>query len=153
MKMIAITCAALALMLFGCTTTSVTMSLQAIEPVNLADGSSDSRVVEVRIYELKDKTKFEQAVTEDIWDKAEETLGGDLLSVKNADPVYPQKPNAAEGGTKVVIDPLNAETKFIGVLALMTNSDTVGKRHVVVTLEEADDVIFRITGYHIEIKR
>ncbi|MBX3460355.1 MAG: type VI secretion system lipoprotein TssJ [Planctomycetes bacterium] len=141
------------LLLAGCTTTSVTLKLEAIEPVNKASADGDSRVVEVRVFELKDRAKFEQSSTEDIWDNAEGTLGGDLLSVRNADPVYPQKESAKDSGTTVVIDPINAETKFIGVLALMTESDDKGKRHIAVALGDAESVVFRITGYHVELRK
>lgn len=142
-----------ALFLAGCTTTSVTLKLEAIEPVNKANAESDSRVVEVRVFELKDRAKFEQSSTEDIWDNAEATLGGDLLSVRNADPVYPQKASDKDGGTTVVIDPINADTKFIGVLALITESDDKGKRHIAVALGDAESVVFRITGYHVELRK
>ena len=56
-------CIALAL-LAGCTATSVTLSFEAIKPVNQLgeDGTGDSRVVEVRIYQLKDDAKFKEFI-------------------------------------------------------------------------------------------
>jgi type VI secretion system VasD/TssJ family lipoprotein len=144
----------LLLLCTGCTVTSVDLKFEAIEPVNkLNPDDEKSRVVQMRIFQLKDRAKFDSAETEAIWDKPDETLGGDVLQVFDADPIYPEKPDGQVFGKKITVSPLNADTKFIGILALINQKDDVGKRHVAVTLEEADDVVFRITGYHIEIKK
>jgi type VI secretion system VasD/TssJ family lipoprotein len=142
------------LLLAGCTVTSVDLHFEAIEPVNKESAdATESGVVQVRIFQLKDKAKFEQAESEDIWNNPDQTLGGDLIQAIDGDPIYPEKPDGNAFGKTIKIDPLNSETKFIGVLAMMYQKDDVGKRHVAVTIEEADDVVFRITGYHVELRK
>jgi type VI secretion system VasD/TssJ family lipoprotein len=145
--------ALLLLLCTGCTVTSVDLQFQAIEPVNL-DQNGTSQGVQVLLYQLKDRTKFEAAETEAVWDKPQETLGGDLVQIHDPkDVIAPEKGDGQVFGRKFTINPLNSETKFIGILALINEKDDQGKRHIAVTVEEADDVVFRITGYHVEIKR
>ena len=139
--------------LAGCTATSVTMEFRAIKPVNqLEEGSAgDSRVVEVRLYQLKDDAKFQAATVDEVWTNAEEALGDSLIEVKLGESIFPEDKAQAEG-KQITIDPLDANTKFIGILALFSNSDD-GDRKVVVTLDQAEEVLFELTGYHISVKQ
>ena len=138
--------------LAGCTATSVTLNFEAVKPVNQLgeDGTGDSRVVEVRIYQLKDDAKFKDATVEALWTDAEGALADSLIEVKLGESIFPEEEDQAEG-KQITIDPLDASTKFIGILALFSSSDD-GERKVVVPLDQADDVLFQLTGYHIVVK-
>ncbi|MCA8914867.1 MAG: type VI secretion system lipoprotein TssJ [Planctomycetes bacterium] len=142
--------------LAGCTSTTVTLDLVALKPVNegkVGDATDgESRVVEVRVYQLKDDAKFKAATVEDVWTNAEEALGDSMIDVKLGESVFPEDANGQANGKQITIDPLDAGTKFIGILALFSNSDD-GERKVVVPLDQADDVLFELTGYHITIKQ
>ena len=142
-------------MLTGCASTTLTMEFIAIEPVNLnqEEGSStDSRVVDVRIYQLKDDAKFTAGTVDAIWSDAEGTLGDSLVEVKLGESIFPEKPDGPRNGKEIVLDPLDSQTKFIGVLALYSYTDD-GERKVVVPVDQADDVLFELTGYHITVKQ
>ncbi|MCZ7604538.1 MAG: type VI secretion system lipoprotein TssJ [Planctomycetota bacterium] len=143
------------LLLAGCTSTALTLDFVALKPVNeiqLESGSSgESRVVDVRVFQLKDDAKFKAATVDAIWTNAEEVLGDSLVEVKLGESVFPEDPDGKAVGKQITLDPINTGTKFIGILALFSNSDE-GERKVVVPLEQADDVLFELTGYHINIK-
>jgi type VI secretion system VasD/TssJ family lipoprotein len=142
----------LLLLFTGCASTTVTMDFMALKPVNgLGSAEGESRVVEVRIYQLKDDAKFKAATVEALWTNAEETLGEELIEVKLGESIFPED-KAAAVGKEITLDPLASGTKFIGVLALFSEKDQ-GERKVVVTLDEADDVVFELTGYHITVKK
>jgi len=144
-----------ALLLAGCAATTVTLDFVALKPVNEGKvcGGTDgeSRVVDVRIYQLKDDAKFKAATVDALWTNAEEALGDSLLEVKMGDSIFPEDADGKANGKQITLDPLNSATRFIGVLALFSDSDD-GERKVVVPLDQADDVIFELTGYHINIK-
>jgi type VI secretion system VasD/TssJ family lipoprotein len=142
----------LIMLLTGCASTTVTMEFVAIKPVNgLGSADGESRVVEIRIYQLKDDAKFKAATVDALWTNAEETLGEELIEVKLGESIFPED-KAAVVGKEITLDPLASGTKFIGILALFSETDT-GERKVVVTLDEADDVLFQLTGYHITVKK
>ena len=140
----------------GCTSTTVTLNVVALKPVNegkVGDATDgESRVVEIRIYQLKDDAKFKAATVEDVWTNAEGALGDSMIAVKLGESVFPEDANGQANGKQITIDPLDANTKFIGILALFSDSDD-GERKVVVPLDQADDVLFELTGYHITIKK
>jgi type VI secretion system VasD/TssJ family lipoprotein len=137
----------------GCQSTSAELRFKAVKPVNVAD-NGESRVVEVRVYQLKDRVAFEEATAEAIWDDPKAVLGGDLLgNVQRGEPVYPSEADARDPNiARAKVENLEKETRYIGVLALMENKDEPDKRHVVVPIKDAESVIFKITGYHIEIE-
>ncbi|MCG3183082.1 MAG: hypothetical protein ICCCNLDF_01166 [Planctomycetes bacterium] len=143
------------LLLAGCTSTSLTLEFVAIKPVNegkLESGTDgESRVVDVRIFQLKDDAKFKAATVDAIWTNAEEVLGDSLIEVKLGESIFPEDADGKAVGKQITLDPIDTGTKFIGILALFSNSDE-GERKVVVPLDQADDVLFELTGYHINIK-
>jgi type VI secretion system protein VasD len=144
------------LLLAGCTSTALTLDFVALKPVNevkLESGGSsgESRVVDVRVFQLKDDAKFKAATVDDIWTNAEGVLGDSLIEVKLGESVFPEDPDGKAVGKQITLDPVNTGARFIGILALFSNSDE-GERKVVVPLEQADDVLFELTGYHINIK-
>ena len=148
-----ITCLA---MLAGCASTTLDTEFIAIEPVNetKTDSGTDgeSRVVDVRVYQLKDDAKFTAATVEAIWSDAEGTLGDSMISVKLGESIFPEKADGPRNGKTITLDPLDSKTRFIGVLALFSDADD-GPRKVVVPLDQADSVLFELTGYHITVKQ
>ncbi|MCB9933601.1 MAG: type VI secretion system lipoprotein TssJ [Planctomycetes bacterium] len=142
-------------LLAGCTSTTLTLDLVAIKPVNevkLESGAiGESRVVDVRIFQLKDDAKFKAATVDAIWTNAEETLGDSLINVKLGESIFPEDADGKAVGKEIILDPLDTGTRFIGILALFSDSDE-GERKVVVPVDQADDVLFELTGYHINIK-
>lgn len=142
-------------LLSGCASTTLTMDFIALEPVNQnqAEGASkDSRVVEVRIYQLKDDAKFNAASVDALWQDAEGSLGDSLISLKLGESIFPESPDGPRNGKEIVLDPLDTQTRFIGVLALYSYTDE-GQRKVIVPVGEADSVQFELTGYHISVKK
>lgn len=145
----------LAVCLSGCASTTLDLNFIAIKPVN--EGKTDtgtdgvSRVVDVRIYQLKNNTKFDSASVENIWADAETELGDSLIEVKLGESIFPEDPKDPRVGRTITLDPIDANTKFIGVLALFSNGEA--DRKVSVSLDEADDVVFELTGYRIVIKK
>jgi type VI secretion system VasD/TssJ family lipoprotein len=139
--------------LTGCASTTLTLEFIAIEPVNLAsaDAEGKSRVVDVRIFQLKDDAKFSSATVESIWSDAEAALGDSLLATRQGESIFPEAPEGPRNGKEIVLDPLDGQTRFIGVLALFSETDD-GPRKVVVPVAEAGSVLFELTGYHIKVK-
>ena len=145
----------LAAVMSGCASTSLELNFIAIKPVNVAksdvDAEGASRVVDVRIYQLKTNNKFNDASVENVWVDAEGTLGDSLIEVKAGESIFPEDPKDPRVGRVITIDPVDANTKFIGVLALFSEGEN--DRKVSVPLEEAGEVIFELTGYRIVIKK
>lgn len=138
--------ALVALSFCGCAATSIDLKFLSIEPVNVADGKS--RVVDIRIYQLKDSAKWDASTAAAIWDDPKTALAESLIEVKQGESIFPEKADNAQGKT-ITLDPLSAECKFIGIVAQFGGEDTVGKPFIVATVDEADDVVFKLTGYHI----
>jgi type VI secretion system VasD/TssJ family lipoprotein len=142
-------------MLSACTSTTLTLNFVALKPVNegkvgeATDG--ESRVVEVRIFQLTDDAKFKAAPVDDVWTDAKGALGDTLIATKEGESVFPEDNNGKANGKEITIDPLDANTRFIGILALFSDKDK-GERKVVVPVDQADDVLFELTGYHITVK-
>ncbi|MCC6464577.1 MAG: type VI secretion system lipoprotein TssJ [Planctomycetes bacterium] len=144
--------AALLLVLAGCSSTSVDVKLVAVAPVNELE-PGESRPVEVRLYQLKDEARFKAASVDDLWEKAKETLAEDLLDEKIGESIFPEKKDANPQGKTITLQPLKAETRFIGVLALYKQPADSGEQKIVVPLDQADDVVFELTGYHIGLRK
>jgi type VI secretion system protein VasD len=83
-------------------------SIQASEDVNPGVNGSPSPLV-MRIFQLKSRSKFEEADYFALFDDAEATLGADLLAVEQL-MLTPGEYRAYEGE----FDP---ETRFVGVIA------------------------------------
>jgi type VI secretion system VasD/TssJ family lipoprotein len=142
----------LAALLTGCASRPINLTFEAIEPVNEAQEGSGSRAVETVVYQLKARESFENARTEDIWDNPEGTLRGDLIRHAPGETVYPSRPGGEVLRVDTVLQDVDKETRFIGVLAKI-QARGEGRRHVVVPVEEAGRVVFRFTGNQITIER
>lgn len=137
-------------LLTGCAATSVTLDVVAVKPVNELDGKS--RVTDIRIYQLKDNARFDNADIDALWTNANETLGDSLIGEpRTGDSIFPEDRQNAQG-KKIEVE-LKDEARYIGILALYSESDEVGKQFVSVPVDEAGSVVFELTGYHITVKR
>jgi len=140
------------ILLSGCAATSVSLSVVAVEPVNEAQ-AGESRPVEIRVYQLRDDARFNQASIDLLWSDAEAALGDSLIDVRLGINIFPEKAQDNPRGREVVIDPLSAEARFIGILALYERSEEGGRQSVVLPVDEAGRVKFTLTGYRIETDR
>ncbi|MBK9974820.1 MAG: type VI secretion system lipoprotein TssJ [Planctomycetes bacterium] len=135
----------------GCSSTSLTVKFVAIEPVNeLQPG--ESRPVDIRIYQLKDDAKFKAATVDEIWENDKAVLADALIEVKLGESIFPEKADKPQG-KEITLDPLNADCKFVGVLALYKNKDAKGDQKTVIAVADASSVTFELTGNHIKLKK
>lgn len=135
----------------GCSSTSVSLKFVAIEPVNeLQPG--ESRPVDIRVYQLRDDAKFKTATVDEIWENDKAVLADHLIDVKLGTSVFPEKKEKAQG-MQVTIEPLSAECRFLGVLALYRQADERGEQKLVVPVGEAGSVTFELTGNRIAIRK
>jgi len=85
--------------------------------------------VTVRVYTLKDRTRFEQATFQELWKKDYEFLGKDLLARKEIT-LSPSTSQLIE----LTVDP-EANEKFIGIMVLFRKyQDGIWRR--VISIEE-----------------
>lgn len=136
-------------LLTGCAASSVTLDVVAIKPVN--ELNNQSRVTDIRIYQLKDNARFDNADIDALWTNAAETLGETLIGdPKTGESIFPEDKADAQG--KRITVELDPETRYIGLLALYSEADEVGEQFVSVPVDRAESVVFELTGYHVSIK-
>jgi type VI secretion system protein VasD len=140
----------IAAVLTGCAATSVTVRLVGIAPLNEAQ-AGESRPVEVRVFQLRDETRFQQANIDLLWSNPEEALGDSLIDVRMGVNIFPEQADQNPVGRRVVIEPLSQETRYIGVFALYERSEEGSRQVLVLPVEQAGNVRLRLTGYTIEV--
>ena len=119
--------------------------LRGVKPMN-ENERKESTTVDVRIYQLKDDSRFNQATIDKLWTDDKGALADDVIAVKQVT-VYP---GAADDKTNEInLGELPDSVRFIGVLALFPKEDDKGPRKVVMPKKEAGSVL-RLTGYHIQ---
>ena len=118
---------------------------RGVKPMNEND-RRESNSVTVRVYQLKDDARFNQATVEKLWTDPKGALADDLVAMKEAK-VFPGA--ADDQANKVELGELPNDVRFIGVLALYPKEDEKGPRKLVLPKAETG-VILRFTGYHIE---
>lgn len=97
------------LVLTSCSTSKIKVSLQSDKKLN-PDMHQQSLPVVVRVYQLKDKQKFEAAAFHALWKEDTKALGADLLS-KEEMVIYP-------GEKKLLQLRVNEQAEYIGVVSL-----------------------------------
>ena len=122
-----IVCAGAALLaLAGCgkkaTQVQMRVTMEAAKDLNPNSRDQPSPVV-VRVYALKSEDLFKGADFFTLWDNEKQVLGGDLLTRRE----YEVQP----GGTIDKIDPINAETTYIGVVAAFREINSATWRAIV----------------------
>jgi type VI secretion system VasD/TssJ family lipoprotein len=122
--------------------------LQGVKPLNEND-RKESTPVDVRLYQLKDDSKFNQATIEKLWTDDKTVLGDDLVAVKVVT-VFPG--SAEEREKEVELGELPASVRFVGVFALYPKEDGKGPRKVTLAADRAGKSVLVFSGYHIAQK-
>ena len=144
MKRMMILAAGLALLSPSCGGPSA-LFFRGVKPLNEND-RKESNSVKVRVYQLKDDARFNQATVDKLWTDAKGALADDLVAMKE-ETVFPGA--ADDEPRKVELGELPDAVRFVGVLALYPKEDDKGPRKLVLPKAEAKTVL-RLTGYHIE---
>jgi len=118
---------------------------RGVKPMN-ENERKESNSVDVRIYQLKDDARFNQATIEKLWTDDKAALGEDLIAMKPAT-VYAGSADDKE--RSVELGELPDAVRFVGVLALYPKEDDKGPRKMLLAKSELGTVL-RFTGYHIQ---
>ena len=118
---------------------------RGVKPMNEND-RKESNSVKVRIYQLKDDARFNQATVEKLWTDQQGALGEDLVAMKEAI-VFPG--SADDPYKSVELGELPDAVRFVGILALYPKEDDKGPRKMVLPKAETGTVL-RFTGYRVE---
>jgi len=118
---------------------------RGVKPMN-ENERKESNSVKVRIYQLKDDARFNQATVDKLWTDHQAALAEDLVAMKEAI-VFP---GSADDPYKTVeLGELPDSVRFIGILALYPKEDDKGPRKLVLPKAESGSIL-RFTGYRIE---
>lgn len=106
--------------------------------------------VTVLIFLLKDKGSFTNASVEQLWtkEKAKAVLGADQVGEARERTV-----NASDKGIKVDLGQMPPDVRFIGLVAKLPKQDPPVQRHIAVPKDEADDVVFELVEYRLDVKK
>jgi type VI secretion system VasD/TssJ family lipoprotein len=119
--------------------------VRGVKPMN-ENERKESNSVAIRIFQLKDDARFNQATIEKLWTDDKGALADDLVAMKPST-VYPGSADDKE--KEVQLGELPDAVRFIGILALYPKEDDKGPRKIVLPKADAGTVL-RFTGYHIE---
>lgn len=123
--------------------------VKGVKPMNEND-RRESTPVDVRIYQLKDDSRFNQATIDKLWTDDKTVLGDDLLPGVKVVTVFPGSADDQE--KEIVLGELPAAVRFVGVMALFPKEDDKGPRKLVLPAAEAAKSILVFSGYHISKK-
>jgi type VI secretion system VasD/TssJ family lipoprotein len=118
---------------------------RGVKPMNEND-RKESNSVKVRIYQLKDDARFNQATVDKLWTDHQGALGEDFVAMKEAI-VFPG--SADDPYKSVELGELPDHVRFVGILALYPKEDDKGPRKLTLPKSETGGVL-RFTGYRIE---
>ena len=119
--------------------------LRGVKPMN-ENERKESTTVDVRIYQLRDDSRFNQATIDKLWTDEKGALADDLIAVKTVT-VYPG--TADDKLNEINLGELPDSVRFVGVLALFPKDDEKGPRKIVMPKADASKVL-RLTGYHLQ---
>ena len=105
--------------------------------------------VDVKVFLLKDGGSFSNAVFEQLWGKYKEILGADLVG-------EPKQATIMAGRTKEMnLGEVPKDVRFIGVMAMYQQKaeGAPQQRHTALAREDADDVVFELVEYRLEVKK
>jgi len=118
---------------------------RGVKPMNEND-RKESNSVDIRIYQLKDDARFNQATIDKLWSDDKAALADDLVAMKSAT-VFAGSADDKE--RLVELGELPEAVRFVGVLALYPKEDDKGPRKLLLPKSELGTVL-RFTGYHIQ---
>jgi type VI secretion system VasD/TssJ family lipoprotein len=122
--------------------------VRGVKPMN-ENERKESNSVDIRIYQLKDDSRFNQATIEKLWTDDKGALADDLIAVKQ-DTVYPGSADDRE--KEIKMGEMPESVRFIGILALYPKEDDKGPRKIVLPKADAGTIL-RFTGYHIAAEK
>jgi type VI secretion system VasD/TssJ family lipoprotein len=125
------------------------MSVRAVAPVNLND-EGESLPVRLRIYELRDRSRFMAAAFNDLWLDDRKALGPDRLADPRQVVIAPGKDLAEPRRFELIS--VAEDTRFIGIMALFPRTGEQDERRAVVPLDELDDHVIELSGYRLTLK-
>jgi type VI secretion system VasD/TssJ family lipoprotein len=118
---------------------------RGVKPLNEND-RKESNSVDIRIYQLKDDARFNQATIDKLWGDDKAALADDLVAMKTAT-VFAGSADDKE--RSVELGELPDAVRFVGILALYPKEDDKGPRKLLLPKSELGTVL-RFTGYHIQ---
>src|SRR6185436_17627009 len=107
--------------------------VKGVKPLNEND-RKESTPVDVRVYQLKDDSRFNQAAIDKLWTDDKTVLGDDLVAVKVIT-VFPGSHDDQE--KEIVIGELPPSVRFVGLLALFPKEDDKGSRKLILPADAA----------------
>lgn len=122
------------------------LHIETKAPLN-PNEDDESTPVDVRIYQLRDEHAFNRATFEDIWTDPSGALGGSVIGEARTLTL------SVDEGPNIRIEPIEPDddANFIGIFALFSGkADGPDHRKVCVSLDEAEDIVFVVSGYGIE---
>ncbi|HZE96176.1 MAG TPA: type VI secretion system lipoprotein TssJ [Planctomycetota bacterium] len=120
------------------------MYLRGVKPMN-ENERKESNAVDVRIYQLKDDSRFNQATVDKLWTDEKGALADDLIAMKT---ITIQPGVADDKATEINLGDLPDSVRFIGVLGLFPKEDDKGPRKLAIAKANSGGIL-RLTGYHI----
>src|ERR1043165_214565 len=115
---------------------------RGVKPMN-ENERKESNSVDIRIYQLKDDARFNQATIDKLWGDDKAALGDDLVAMKTAT-VFAGSADDKE--RSVELGELPESVRFVGVLALYPKEDDKGTRKILLARKELGHLL-RVTGY------
>ncbi len=124
------------------------LAVRAVMPVNL-NAEGESLPVRLRLYELKDRSRFMAAAFNDLWLDDRKALGPDRL----ADPrqVVVQPGRAGDEPRRYDLISVAEGTRFIGVMALYPRPGDEDERRAVIALDELGDQVIELSAYQLTV--
>ena len=125
------------------------LAVRAVVPVNL-NAEGESLPVRLRIYELKDRSRFLAASFNDLWLDDRKALGPDRLADPRQVMVQPGK--ADDEPRRYDLIEVAPGTRFIGVMALYPRPGEQDERRAVVPLADLGDHVIELSAYQLIVK-
>ncbi len=126
--------------------------LKGVPPLNPDEPNSKvSTAVEVRIYQLRDKSTFERLPYDVLW-ADDSQLGDHRLGDPVQKTVRPSNPD--EPAIEVLLDPVKDDARYIGIVGRFgeKSKGQPGPQHRAVPRDEAKGATFVLTEYRIDVK-
>lgn len=125
------------------------LTVRAVAPVNL-NAEGESLPVRLRLYELKDRSRFMAASFNDLWLDDRKALGPDRLADPRQVVVQPGK--ADDEPRRYDLIEVTDGTRFIGVMALYPRTGEQDERRAVIPLDDLGDRVIELSAYQLTVK-
>jgi len=119
--------------------------LRGLKPMN-ENERKESTAVDLRIYQLKDDSRFNQATVDKLWTDDKGALGDDIIAMKQ---ITVQPGVADDKLVELNLGELPDNVRFIGFFALFPKEDDKGPRKLVIAKKDAGNAL-RLTGFYIQ---